>query len=177
MTTAAWNASADFLASLFLWSGVSKIRSLGKFGEEIAAFGLFPRWFGSAIAAVLPPLEIVAGGWLLSRVQMAFAAGLVFGLLAVFIIFVGWALASGKALSCYCFGESDGRIGSVTFFRNLILLVLAGLLLLGFGGSGIIRLEPVDRMTSMMVGSSATLIFLAGVQLASLGQARRRGTA
>lgn len=101
----------------------------------VKAYHVLPEGVAGAWAAVLPWLEVVAGGCLLAGVWVRGAAVLVGGLVCSFTVALGLNIARGVDMSCGCFGlEQAGHSLSVALALDLVLGV--GAVLLARGASG-----------------------------------------
>lgn len=166
---------ADFLGLLLLASGLSKLRAPARFADQVVAFELLPAWASRALAYAIPPAEAVVGLALLLPVPPLPGRAAAAALLLLFTAFAAWALAARRTLSCFCFGEDDGRISGLTLARNAMLTALAALA--GVLAWAVAAPAPavLDRILSGVHAASALLVFLAGFELASLrsGDLRR----
>jgi putative oxidoreductase len=131
------------LALLMLWAAVSKLANPTEFLGSIYGYQLpLPRPVLLTAAVVLPWVELLCGLLLLAGFWSQTALLSVTGLLAIFVIATGQAWARGLDISCGCFnlkifGLSERLPGlvrflesvSFAFFRNLLLVGLAGFLL------------------------------------------------
>lgn len=118
------------VGTLFLASLASKLRSPGRFRDDLLGFGLVPeRWAPAAVALLLGSEAtvaglIVAGG---SLAAAGFAAAI--GLLVLFSAVLASALRRGLDVPCGCFGGSERRISRADLVRNggFIACAAAGL--------------------------------------------------
>ncbi|MCG5051638.1 MAG: hypothetical protein KA712_01635 [Myxococcales bacterium] len=116
------------LGGLFMLAGFLKARDPSRFALEISNYQLM-REGVSAVAAMLPAIEIVAGLALvvLPRPWRHAAATLIGIMLAMFTVAVGSAYFRGINIDCGCFGGAEAPITGLTLLRNLGLLAAAGL--------------------------------------------------
>ena len=130
------------LGMLMLWAAVSKLANPTEFLGSIYAYELpLPRPLMQTVAVVLPWLELLCGLLLVAGLWVETALTVVAALLAVFVLATGQAWMRGLDISCGCFSLKvfgldsnpgvDRFLESVAFafFRNLVLLTLAALLL------------------------------------------------
>ena len=130
------------LGALMLWAAVSKLAEPTDFLGSIYAYDLpLPRALLQLVAVVLPWLELLCGLLLIANVWSETALVTLIGLLAVFVLATGQAWARGLEISCGCFNlqifgaDSSSRLvkfiesAGFAFFRNLVLVLLAFLLL------------------------------------------------
>ncbi|MGH8893033.1 MAG: PqqD family peptide modification chaperone [Actinomycetes bacterium] len=144
------------LTTVFVVSGVAKLADRSGTHEAVLGFGV-PARVASLIAALLPPLELLAAIALV--VPLTRTLGLVLALLLLggFTVAVVLALRAGRRPDCRCFGRIGGAdISSRTVVRNI---ALAGLAVVGLATAG-----GADRVT----GSGSTLAILMGIGLAGL---------
>jgi uncharacterized membrane protein YphA (DoxX/SURF4 family) len=100
-------ARAQFvLAAFFVVAGVAKIADPPGFAHEIHNYRLVPAAAVSALALVLPWLELLAGVALFLGLWRRESAGLLAVLLVVFMGALGINLARGHPIDCGCFGVS-----------------------------------------------------------------------
>jgi hypothetical protein len=130
------------LGALMLWAAVSKLAEPTDFLGSLYAYDLpLPRSWLQLVAVVLPWLELLCGLLLIANVWSETALVTVLGLLGIFVLATGQAWARGLEISCGCFNleifglDSSSRLlkfvesAGFAFFRNLILVLLAFLLL------------------------------------------------
>ena len=70
---------------------------------------LLPETAGRVLALILPPLELLAGVFLILGIFDAGASAIVFGLMVIFTLAVGAALARRLDISCGCFATEEDR--------------------------------------------------------------------
>lgn len=117
------------LGTVFLWSGVTKLRHRRDFAHVIFQHRLLSQSNSRRTAIVLPIVEILLGvslsvGWELRNMAL-----LSILLLSGFIGVALFALLHRRSISCMCFGNKGERIGTRTIWRNS-LLAMGGLVLL-----------------------------------------------
>lgn len=113
--------SALVLAATLATAAVVKLTSLQKTSDEFAALGLSR---SKLLPATVGLAEVGASLALILRPVLGAAAAAL--LLVAFTGVVTWALASGRQVSCGCFGPlSSEPVSSITVVRNIGLLVLA----------------------------------------------------
>jgi prepilin-type N-terminal cleavage/methylation domain-containing protein len=77
------------------------------------------------IAAILPPIQIVTGTWLvLFRPQWIAACSFLI-LMTIYLFAQAWAWTRGLSIACHCFGPSDKLIGPGTIAFTGALWVIA----------------------------------------------------
>ena len=137
-----WTALRWLLGALMLWAAVSKLADPTEFLSSIYAYQMpLPPSLLQGAAVVLPWLELLCGLLLLANVWSETALATVIGLLVIFVLATGQAWARGLDISCGCFNlevfgaDRSSKLlkfiesASFAFFRNLVLVSLAGLLL------------------------------------------------
>ena len=93
------------LGLLFTFSGAVKFFDLKQFAIIVASFGILPRKLVKPLSRAQPIIETFIGLWLLSNVQLRFAAIASLGLLLVATFFVAAALVMKKKIqNCGCYG-------------------------------------------------------------------------
>ena len=137
-----WIALRWLLGALMLWAAVSKLANPTDFLSSIYAYKTpLPRPLMQIAAVVLPWLELLSGLLLIANVWSETALATVIGLLVIFALATGQAWARGLDISCGCFNlevfgaDRSSKLlkfiesASFAFFRNLVLVSLAGMLL------------------------------------------------
>jgi uncharacterized membrane protein YphA (DoxX/SURF4 family) len=89
--------------ALLLWvAAARKLSDFGGFRETVERYGVVPPLLLSAVARLLPIVEIVLGLSLAAGVMLSIA-GLLAGLLMLgFAVSVAWNLVSGRRFDCGC---------------------------------------------------------------------------
>ncbi len=129
------------VGGVFIWASLDKLAHPAEFAKAIHHYRLVPYALLHPLALLLPAVEMVAGLALVAGWRRRGAALLCLGMLAVFMIAIGAALARGLDISCGCFNTDGGHgVGMDLFWRDLLLL-LACLppLLTARGGPGVDR--------------------------------------
>jgi hypothetical protein len=119
------------VALVFLEAAYGKFADRAGFEGVVANYRLLPERLVGALANMLPPLEALIGGWLLTGLGALWASAAAAALLALFAAAMGVNLLRGRReIDCGC-GRAGLRqpIGWGRVARNLIL----GVLLLGAG--------------------------------------------
>lgn len=97
--------------------------------QFVAALRLshLPEWAVKAVAIGLPLLEVGIALRLLltppAQLQSPFLLTIL--LLALFTLWMVWVDRKGLNVRCGCFGGGEGRVGSATIIRNLLLIAVA----------------------------------------------------
>ncbi len=132
------------LGVLFLAAGVIKLAQPGPFAATLMAYQVLPIELVRPLALVLPWIEVLTGAYLLAGLFTRAAAGAALGLLAVFMVALGQAMARGLPLeNCGCFGDLTTRVpalapflggtaaGAGDLLRDAVLALLALAIILG----------------------------------------------
>lgn len=116
-----------FLAIIFVWSGLAKLRRPALAAMALNDFGILRRVrprLGGALGAVELLLALVLITGTLPVVFLPITAGLLW----FFVLLIARSLWSGKDFSCFCFGDADSRLSRLTLFRTTALALLASAL-------------------------------------------------
>jgi methylamine dehydrogenase accessory protein MauD len=115
------------LAACFLTAAVAKLLDRSGSREAARGFGV-PARLASVVAVALPLAEIAIGVLLAVVSTRWWAATAAFGLLVVFGVAIGAAMARGSSPDCHCFGRlHSAPAGWSTLVRNAALAALAAL--------------------------------------------------
>ena len=123
-----------YLGGVFLFACWHKLADPHAFAVDVATYRILPLSLVNLTAIALPAVELVAGAMLVLGVRVRAGAVLVSGMMVVFLVALGIALARGQDMSCGCFasqGAAQDPIGWRTVLRDLGWLLL-GLYVLGF---------------------------------------------
>jgi hypothetical protein len=93
------------LGGIFIYAGCSKLLEPEPFAVLIDAFGIIPEGLLMPVAIGLPALEVAAGFGLLFDVRGSL--GTIAGLLALFMVILGYGILMGLDIDCGCFGPED----------------------------------------------------------------------
>lgn len=131
------------LSALFVWAGLLKLSHPRAFAHVLDEYGIFSGW-GLVIASfAIPALEVAAGGLTLFGRRAGYA--LMLGMLVVFTIVIGYALAVDLDVDCGCFSleERRGRANlQIAFVRDVAMM--AGAMWLLLRNRGGITSAPID---------------------------------
>jgi hypothetical protein len=156
------------LTLLFLAAAIHKLRHPQEFVGVVAAYQLASERFSSAIARLLPALELaVAIGLWIPPTRMA-ASVLGAALLAIYAAAIGINLKRGRhGIDCGCAFAGRGRsvIGSWMLARNAILICVA---LIASAPVALRTLTPVDALTVIGGLCVLTLLYMAADGLRSM---------
>lgn len=119
-----WSARL-IVAGVFIVAAWHKLADPAAFALAIHRYQILPDVLIHPLAIMLPWLEVVAAGALLTTRRWRCAGSVVIaGLLLVFMIAAGSAWARGLNVSCGCFsaGADDSPVGVWLFIRNGLLI-------------------------------------------------------
>ena len=113
------------LAAVFIYGGVIKLFAPKPFAATISTYHIVPEPLLPVVAIGLPLIETTAGlALLFGRI---WGLHLITGLLAMFVIVLGYGILTDLNVDCGCFGaeELDKRAGlRAAFYRDLVLIGL-----------------------------------------------------
>lgn len=117
-----------YLGWVFLAAAWHKIVDPASFALDIATYEMVPLWTINLMAITLPWIEVATGVLLFLGWRVRAACWLAGGMLVVFIIALGWALAQGLDTSCGCFASTAGGADPITWrtiLRDVAWLAIA----------------------------------------------------
>ncbi|MGW5264946.1 MauE/DoxX family redox-associated membrane protein [Microbispora sp. NPDC004025] len=150
----------SLLALLFLASAGGKLRGAGAYRDFVAATGrLAPRFLPTRWAAVAVVATEIAVAALVAVPATATAGFLLAAvLLSAFTLAILAALRRDERTPCACFGRSRRRLGGGHVVRNLLLLVVAGLGLLGSAFAADGSADTAGVLTAVAAGAAGALL-------------------
>ncbi len=113
-----------FLAVVFLWSGIVKLRRPALAALAIVDFGVIRRplpSFGSALGTV----EVLLAVLLVSEVVPTLILPVTAALLWFFAFLIARSLRSGESFACFCFGDSGSKLSRWALARTVALALIA----------------------------------------------------
>jgi hypothetical protein len=113
-----------FLAAIFAWSGLVKLRRPTLAAMSMVDFGVVRRvnpTLGWLLGAVELTLAIVLALRLLPRITLLLSAMLLW----LFTIVIARSLWRGETFACFCFGDADSKLSRWTLLRTSTLALLA----------------------------------------------------
>ena len=113
------------LGIVFLYASFDKIRNPGSFAGNIQNYQMLPYGITNLFSIVLPWVELYVGSCLILGVFVDGAALLSTGMMVMFIIALGQALARGLDIECGCFSQEGSLVGLNILLRDLIWLAMA----------------------------------------------------
>lgn len=114
-----------FLAFVFAWSGLVKLRNPVLAAMAMVDFDIVPRVY-PLLGRLLGGFEFLLALALASNVLPRLAFSVTFLLLGLFTLLIGRSLWAGDAFACFCFGETDSSLSGWTLARTGTLALLAG---------------------------------------------------
>lgn len=115
-----------FLALVFAWSGIAKLRQPALAAMAMVDFGVIRRVrprLGFALGAAELLLALSLAIRLFPRLSLSIAALLLW----LFVLLIARSLWSGERFACFCFGDLDSQLSGLTLARTTILALLASL--------------------------------------------------
>lgn len=124
------------LGVVFIYAAIDKIDKPEGFAESIYNYRMMPDVTINLMAIVMPWLELVCGVLIITGLFVRGSALLIGFMLLVFIIAISFALVRGLDISCGCFkvGGNGGHAMAVDLLLRDILMFIAAVLVLVFGG-------------------------------------------
>jgi uncharacterized membrane protein YphA (DoxX/SURF4 family) len=127
-------AARLYVGAVFLLACYHKILHPGVFAVDVATYQFLPLSTINLFALTVPWMELVVGAMLVVGFRVQAAALVVAGLMASFMIALGWALHLNLDMSCGCFASQaateDDAISWHTLIRDSVWLLLAVYILL-----------------------------------------------
>jgi len=114
------------LGGLFFYAGLQKHYHPWEFAEAVLAYQLAPMWLAGVVAAVLPWVELIAGGLLVVGCKRRSALLLLALLVASFLVVLVVTMARGLQIDCGCGLFFQRQVGVVAVLEDLVLLAWAG---------------------------------------------------
>ena len=156
-----YGVAAWFLAGVFAWSGVAKLRRPSLAAIAMVDFGVV-RKARKGLGVALGAAEVALALALALKVLPTFFLCVAAVLLWFFVLLIGRSLAAGERFACFCFGDDDSRLSRWTLLRTGALAVLASTL------AGVLAFSPASPVV-YPGASAATEVLQAISALALLG--------
>ena len=112
------------LGGVFLYAGIIKALDPAQLAAQIRNYQLAPWWMIHPAALVLPWVEIIAGLLLILGIWAIEATLVLTGLLALFMIAIGWAMRLGLDIECGCFAGHT-KVGWARLAEDGAMLAVA----------------------------------------------------
>lgn len=116
-----------FLALTFAVSGIAKLRRPTLAAMAMVDFGVL-RSVRTEFGLALGLGELLLALWLASHAAERASLFVASALLWLFVFLIARQLVAGKTFPCFCFGDSDSSLSSVTLARAQALALLASAL-------------------------------------------------
>lgn len=166
------NLSRVIVGFLFIFSGLVKANDphglsykMQEFFERWAADGFLPglmnffHSFSLSFSIIMITLEIIIGVGILLGTWKKLFAWIAFLLIVFFTFLTGYAALSGKIATCGCFGDCLPLTSMQSFVKDLVLLVLTLIILLGTR-----FIKPLFTMALDVLILAVSLILVLGFQ-------------
>jgi hypothetical protein len=157
------------IALLFATASAHKLRDLKAFDEIFSAYGLVPAKPRVRISWLLPLLEMAVAAGLVIKVSRPYAGAVAILLLSGYAAAIAVNLKRGhRDLACGCGGPERRTIAAWMAWRNLLMVLAAGVLFLPWAHR---PLSLTDAFTVAFGLPTIALIYLCIDQL--LGNSQR----
>ena len=114
------------LGGIFLYASLDKIAHPDQFAVDVANYRILPPALVNLLAVTLPWIEAVCGALLITGPFTRGSNLVMVGMLGMFVVAVGAALARDLDIECGCFSTSAGRrIGMKLLIQDLGLMALS----------------------------------------------------
>ena len=110
------------LGGIFFYAGLMKHYHNWDFAEAVLAYQLAPMWLAGLVAAVLPWVELIAGGLLVMGLKRRSCLLLIALLAAAFLVILVVTMARGLKIDCGCGLFFQRQVGLVAIAEDLALL-------------------------------------------------------
>lgn len=159
------------LAGIFFSSGVTKLRWMAAFREQVADYEIVAYRASKYVAWILAGTEVASAALVAVPSTRVFGLGLIGLLLTLFAAVVGSVLARDKKIACGCFGVGGQAdlVGPHTLVRIALLLALIPVAVL-IPASGLGWSPVVCGVLLTMVAFQLSTV----VRVASYAKATRR---
>lgn len=122
----AWHVARLASAGLWLVAALGKLKDPIKFMGGVEQYGLLPAWGVPTAALLMPGIELTLGLCLLAKRNVKPAALLANGMMMIFILAMGSAMARGLELDCSCFDLlhfGPSVVGWNTILRDVVMML------------------------------------------------------
>ena len=114
------------IGAIFLYAALPKIGDVSAFAKQVHNYRMVPIALENLFAMTLPWIELVAGLGLVLGIRARAGATLSAGLMVVFLVAIGQAVARGLDIECGCFGTTDAsQVGVKRLAEDVLFLALA----------------------------------------------------
>ncbi|UCH61619.1 MAG: DoxX family membrane protein [Fidelibacterota bacterium] len=142
------------LGTVFIISGMMKVLDARSFVETLPLYNL-PSWF-TPLGVLAPPVEVAIGAALIAGTALKATALATLGLLAGFSVLLIVGIAGGQLSECGCFGPALEQSPQSALLRNVLLMLIAGVIWYYYRGSRAI-------WRSWHVGLGTALLLVLGI--------------
>jgi uncharacterized membrane protein YphA (DoxX/SURF4 family) len=114
------------LGAVFVYAGFVKLLDPKAFAKVIAQYDVIPQILLPAVAVGLPALELLAGLGLILMIRGSLSV--IFSLLLLFVLVLGYGLLNNLNVDCGCFSEEEMRGFKslrISFYRDLLMIAAA----------------------------------------------------
>jgi hypothetical protein len=118
-----------FLAGVFTWSGIAKLRRPALAAMAMVDFGVVRR-FHPSLGGLLGAAEVFLALMLALRLIPRFALLITVILFWFFVLLIARSLWSNERFACFCFGDADSELSGWTLARTTALALTASTLAL-----------------------------------------------
>jgi hypothetical protein len=166
-TPAGYGIGVWVLATVFVWSGIAKLRRPALAAMAIVDFGVLRRVrprLGAALGAAELLLALFLATGTLPVVFLPAAAVLLW----IFALLIARSLFAGEDFACFCFGDGDSRLSWATLARTVTLALLASVLTVAVPRTGTYA-DPSEAYVLQAVSAVALVgVIVLGSQLPKL---------
>jgi hypothetical protein len=137
-----------FLALVFVWSGLAKLRRPTLAAMAMVDFGIARRvqpWRGRALGTVELLLAVALALGLSPQLVLLLTSALLWG----FVTLIARSLWAGERFACFCFGDSEGHLSRWTLARTAALALLASTVAAATPPPAQAGLEPTDVLQAV----------------------------
>ncbi len=150
-----------FLALIFTWSGIVKLRSPALTAMAMMDFRVVRRVhprLGLALGAV----ELLLALSLAIRMFPQSSLLITTLLLWLFTLLIARSLWSGESFACFCFGNVDSRLSGTALVRTVSLAILSAMVLLAVPPDASRFLSEDNALQAILASSLLGIVILAG---------------
>jgi signal transduction histidine kinase len=164
LTPAVTGVAAWFLAGVFVWSGVTKVRRPALAAMALVDFGVARRvWPRLGLALGVTELALAATLAVVPRAGAIVAVAILWA----FTLVIARSLRTGERFPCACFGESADQLSGRTLARAALLAGLATVLACRPAPIALGR-DPAGAALEAMVAGAIIGAIVLGGQLPNL---------
>lgn len=111
------------LGGLFCYTGYLKLFHVNEFAEAVLAYRLLPLALVGVVAAVVPVLELSAGGFLALGLLRRSCLMVLALLTGIFLLALLITMARGLKIDCGCGLFFDRQVGLVPILEDVVILL------------------------------------------------------